>query len=64
MRILKHMCLVIDGNEANTFNASLWIYMSENLEAGSPPSQQFNSMSYRKVYSEVLAFNYNKIKSK
>jgi hypothetical protein len=64
MHILKHICLIIDGNEAVTFNVSLWIYMSKNLEAGSPPSQQFNSISYRKVYSEVLAFNYNKMKSK
>jgi hypothetical protein len=30
----------------------------ENLEAGSPPSQQFNGISYRKVNLEVLPFNY------
>jgi hypothetical protein len=39
----------------------------ENLEAGSTCSQQFNSISYRKVYWEyweVLFVNYNKMKSK
>jgi hypothetical protein len=35
----------------------------ENL-AGSNYLQQFNSISYRKVYSEVLAFNYSKMNSK